>query len=356
MLYRALLTVLVLSFPAASLAAERLILVAGGGAGEENVPATQAKLNEPFATDFDEQGNLYIAEHSGGRILKVNPQGKLTHFAGDGQAGDAGDGGPATDARFNHIHHILVRDDKLLVADTNNHRIRQIDLAAGIVTALFGTGEQGFTPDDVPGPQAKFGGVYSLSLSRHRDHLAVADLDNRRVRTIDFKTGAVKTIAGNGERGAPKDGAVAASVPLIDPRAVAYDADDNVYIVERGGHCLRFATPKNRVYTVAGDGRPGYSPAIQLARHARFNGPKHACLDRDGTVLIADTENHVIWRFIPATKRIERIAGIGAPGDEGLGGPPTEARLARPHGVAIGPDGFIYIADSDNHRVVRIER
>jgi sugar lactone lactonase YvrE len=340
---------------AAPAVAERLTLVAGGGAGEENVPATAAKLNEPFATDFDDQGNLYIAEHTGGRILKVDKQGLLTRFAGDGQAGNTGDGGPALAARFDHIHHILVHGRKLLVADTGNHRIRQIDLDTGVVSALFGTGEKGYTPDNVPGAQAKFGGVYSLSLSPRGDRLAVADLDNRRIRTIDLATGQVKTMVGNGERAAPKDGAVAASVPLLDPRAVVYDERDNVYIVERGGHCLRFATPKNRVYTVAGDGRPGFSPDGGDARQVRFNGPKHACLDRAGNVLIADTENHVIWKFLPSEKRVVRIAGTGEAGSAGLNGSPLEAQLARPHGVAIGPDGYIYIADSDNHRVVRIE-
>lgn len=354
-MHRTFLAMLALLVLVASAQAERLTLVAGGGTGGENGPATQAKLNEPFATDFDEQGNLYIAEHSGGRILKVDPRGLLTRLAGDGQAGDSGDGGPATAARFDHIHHLLVNGRTLLVADTANHRIRQIDLDTGIVTALFGTGEKGFTPDDVPGPAAKFGGVYSLSISPRRDRLAVADLDNRRVRTIDLATGRVKTIAGNGERAAPKDGAVSASVPLVDPRAVAFDAQDNVYVVERGGHCLRLTTPKNRIYTVAGDGRPGFSPAGGDARQVRFNGPKHVCVDRNGNVLIADTENHVVWKYLPDQKRVVRIAGTGEAGAAGLNGLAVEAQLARPHGVAIGPDGLVYISDSDNHRVVRIE-
>jgi streptogramin lyase len=85
-----------------------------------------------------------------------------------------------------------------------------------------------------------------------------------------------------------------------------------------------------------------------------MNGPKHLCMDRDGGVLIADAENHIVRKYTPAAGRIVRIAGCGRKGTAGVGGPPLDAELNRPHGVCVGPDGSIYIADSYNDRVLRI--
>jgi hypothetical protein len=183
--------------------------------------------------------------------------------------------------------------------------------------------------------------------------LLVADIDNRRVRRIDQATGVVTTIAGNGQKGVPADGAVATEAPLVDPRA-AVGAADGVYILERGGHALRFVSRDGKIKTVAGTGKAGLSgdggPGIQ----ATMNGPKHLCMDRDGTVLIADAENHVIRRYDPRTGIISRVAGTGNKGTAGLGGAPEDAELNRPHGVTIGPDGLIYITDAYNDRILRI--
>jgi streptogramin lyase len=85
-----------------------------------------------------------------------------------------------------------------------------------------------------------------------------------------------------------------------------------------------------------------------------MNGPKHLCMDRDGTVVIADAENHVVRRYDPKSGLITRVAGTGKRGTAGLGGDPLQCELARPHGVTIGPDGLLYITDSYNDRILRI--
>ena len=152
------------------------------------------------------------------------------------------------------------------------------------------------------------------------------------------------------------DGAEAKSAPLIDPRAVAVNVQGEIYILERGGHALRFVDGTGKIRTVAGTGKPGNTGDDGDALQATLRGPKHLCIDGDGSVLIADTDNHVIRRYLPREKKIVRVAGSGKKGSEGVGGPPLQVELNQPHGVTIGPDGKLYIADSLNNRVLRLEK
>jgi len=167
----------------------------------------------------------------------------------------------------------------------------------------------------------------------------------------------VKTVAGNGEKGVPRDGEDARTQPLFDPRAIALDAKGNLYICERGGHALRVVDASGKIRTVAGTGVAGMSGDGGPALSAQMNGPKHIFVERSGDVLITDTENHVIRRYSPRDGTIRRVAGTGAQGTGGLGGPVLECPLNRPHGAVIQPKtGALYIADSENHRVLRVLR
>ena len=109
-----------------------------------------------------------------------------------------------------------------------------------------------------------------------------------------------------------------------------------------------------KIKTVAGTGKPGLSGDDGPALEATLSGPKHLCLDRDGSVIIADAESNTVRRYNPKDGRITRIAGTGKKGSAGLGGSPLACELARPHGVTIAPDGTLYITDSYNNRVLRI--
>src|SRR5262249_43811992 len=157
-----------------------------------------------------------------------------------------------------------------------------------------------------------------------QERLYLVDLENRRIRAIDMKTGVVTTIAGNGKRGVPEDGSEARSAPLVDPRAVAVDRKGNVYILERSGHALRVVDIEGKIRTVAGTGRAGFSGGTGVARNAQLNGPKHLCIDTKDNVVIADTENHVIRKYLPREGGIVLIAGTGEKGNQGIGRPPVE--------------------------------
>jgi hypothetical protein len=342
--------------PAAE-AQERAIVVLVAGSAGEGKPPRGGELREPFAVDADRDGNLFIAELAGRRVLKLDTAGRLTTVAGTGELGAAGDGGPARQAQFNGMHHLAVsgRGD-VFIADTWNNRVRKIDAATGIIETVIGTGEKGFSGDGGPARQADCGGIYCLALSTVRRQLVFADLDNRRVRALSLDDGTIQTVAGNGQRGIPANGALAVDSPLVDPRAVACDSSGNVYVLERSGHAVRVVDNQGRIRTVAGTGKKGPSADDVPALQATFNGPKHVCVDGDDDVIIADAENHAVRKLLVREQRVIRVAGTGRAGAGGIDGPPARVELNRPHGVFVDRHGALYIADSENHRVLKIVR
>lgn len=333
---------------ATSLQAAKIVLVAGGTENKTDVPATQARLKEPFGVDFDGRGNLFIIEMaSGNRLLRIDAQGRLVHVAGQPNPGDAGDGSASPlSAQFNGPHNLaLLPDGSVLIADTWNGRIRKIDPTTGRVTSLAGYG--------VPAAQAKASGPYCIALNPKRTHLYIADL--HRVQVLELATGKLSLVAGNGEKGIPTDGTLATQSPLVDPRAVAVDRKGNVYILERNGHALRVVSIEGRIRTVVNaSGKKGGTGDGGDARLATMNGPKHLCIDLDDNVIIADAENNLVRKYVPATGQILRVAGNGQKGPAGLGGAPEQAQLSRPHGVTVAADGTLFITDSYNDRILKI--
>ena len=349
---RAAFAALLLVLSASPGRADKLVLVAGSN-GADGKP----ELIQPFGVDFADTGETYIVEMAKGERLRAVHDGKLVTLAGtEGKKGNDGDGGPGTKATFNGMHSLAVGPSgNIYLADTWNNRIRVFDLGTGKVNAVAGTGEKGFSGDGAQAKDAKFGGVYCVSFDPARKALYITDLDNRRIRKVDMETKIVTTVAGNGEKGVPKDGADALKQPLVDPRAQAVDKDGNLWILERGGHSLRVVDPKGKIRTVAGTGKAGMGtgPALEAA----MNGPKHLCIDTDVTVLIADTENHRIVRFSPKTNLLTAVAGTGKQGKTLGDGDPLKAEFNQPHGVIVHPKtGDIYISDASNGRVLKIVR
>jgi hypothetical protein len=350
------LLIAVLCIPAAMARAEKIVLVAGGGAAEKDAPAEQCALRDPFDVEFTPAGEMVIAEmERGNRVLQVDAKGILRVIAGTGAKGYLGDGGPATAASFSGIHNLMaLPGGDLLLADSFSNALRRIDTKTGIIRTIAGDGKKGFRGDGGPASEAEFSTLIQISLDPTGSRLYMADIGNRRVRRMDLASGIITTIAGNGQGGVPGDGAEAVNAPLVDPRAVVPDATGGFYILERNGNALRYVDASGKIKTVAGTGKKGFSGDGGPALAATMNGPKYVTMDHDGSVLIADAENHVVRRYSPKTGLITRVAGTGKAGAAGLGGDPLQCELRRPHGVTVARDGTLFIADSYNDRILKI--
>lgn len=330
-----------------ALAEDQIVLVAGGQTNAVNIPATEALLKEPFGTDFDTSGQMWIIEMaSGNRLLKVDSSGILSHVAGKSQPGFDGDGGPALSAKFNGPHNLAIRPSgQILIADTWNGRIREVDTKTNLVDSLNGF--------EVPLHKARAFGPYCISIDTSGSKLYIADLN--RIHRLNLETGKSTVIAGNGEKGIPMDGSLAIESPLVDPRAVVEDRLGNIYILERNGNALRAIRPDGTIQTVVnatGKKGPETSPQ-ERAIEAMMNGPKHLCVDSENRVIIADAENHLVRRYNPVDGTLTRVAGTGVSGKDGVGGPPTDCQLFRPHGVTIHPKSSeLTITDSYNNRIL----
>jgi sugar lactone lactonase YvrE len=329
-----------------------LLLVAAPAGAADNLVPFADNLKAPFGMDFLD-GQLVVTEFGGHRVIRIDAAGKVTPLAGSGKKGFAD--GVGDKAEFNAPHNLAVGPDgTIYVADTLNHRVRKLDPKTGAVTTIAG-GEKGYAGDGGPAKDARFNEAYHVCLDAGGKNLFVCDLGNRRIRKIDLASGTVATVAGNGQRGAPADGSVAAEAPLVDPRVVTVDKAGRIWILERSGNALR-VVEDGKIRTVAGTGEKGSTGDGGPALKAKLDGPKYLWIDPAGDVLIADTNNHCIRKYAVKDGTIARVAGTGKKGKGEPGGPMVEVALNEPHGVAVGPDGTMYVADSMNGRILRSGR
>ena len=257
-------------------------------------------------------------------------------------------------AQFTHPYPRSVEADgagNLYIAD--NARVHKMD-AAGVVTTVAGTGEWGFSGDGGPAVEAQLYFPAGMAVDE-AGNVYIAD-GNARIRKVDASTGNISTVAGTGVFGYSGDGAPATEALLNSPRSVALDGAGNLYIADTTNNRIRKVDASTgNISTVAGTGTRSYfsgdgGPAVE----ARLWSPEGVAVDGAGNIYIADTDDDRIRKVDASTGIITTIAGTGAPGFRGDGGRATQARLDEPHGVALDAAGNIYIADTYNHRVRRL--
>lgn len=335
--------------------------VAGNGVegySGDGGPATRACLNNPFDVVFDASGNLIFTDTFSHLIRRVDAAtGLITTIAGTTELGYSGDGGPATQARFNEPYGLAMDGaGALYVADRLNAVVRRIDGSSGVVTTFAGTGEKGFGGDGGPADQAGMVEPNGLAFSKDFKRLYIADVSDNRVRVVEMPSGTISTFAGTGAAAHDGDGGRATAAGVFGARAVGVRPGDGaVYVMERQGSCLRVVEPADGlISTVSSSGETGYGGDGGPIAAAIYDRPKEMTVDGDGDVLVVDTENHAIRLIDWAAGKVTTIAGTGESGFDSDGILATEATLGRPHGVAIGPDGSFYIGDTENHRIRKV--
>ena len=329
------------------------------GDGGDGGPSVEALLAEPSGVAVDGAGNVYIADQRNHRIRKVDSSGTITTFAGredyrDG--GFGGDGGPAALAQLRSPSDVATAGaGNLYIADRFNHRIRKVD-SSGVITTFAGSGEYGFGGDGGPAAEAQ---LYSPNgvATDGAGNLYIADTGNSRIRKVD-SSGTITTFAGSGRSGYGGfggDGGPAVEARLAFPHGVELDADGNLYIADTSNHRIRKINFSGTITTIAGSGHPypsygGFSGDGGPAVAALLANPRDVTADDDGNLYISSAYNHVI-RKVDSSGVITTIAGIGQFGLGGDGGSANHARFSSPSGIAVDSAGNVYIADSGNHRI-----
>jgi DNA-binding beta-propeller fold protein YncE len=224
------------------------------------------------------------------------------------------------------------------------------------MTTVAGDGSAKFSGDGGPAASAGLVEPNGVALDPGQGRLFIADVADHRIRVVDLSTGTITTFAGTGRGRHDGDGGPAREASIFGARAVEVGRDGTVYVLERQGNTLRAVEPATgTIRTVAGTGAKGAGGDDGPALAATFNGPKELAIDPAGDLLIVDTENQSIRRIEARTNTVSTIAGRGTRGGAGDGGPATAAELARPHGVTVGPDGAVYIGDTENHRIRKLK-
>jgi len=314
--------------------------------------AREAAVGGPFGLTIGPDGALYVCETTGQRIRRIDlGTGVVSTVAGTGELGYSGDGGPATAAALNEPYEVRFdRGGDMVFVEMKNHVVRKVDSETGTISTVAGTGAAGFSGDGGPATAATMKQPHSICFD-DAGRLYICDIGNHRVRRVDPATGVIETCAGTGERKPTQDGAAVAGTPLDGPRALAPDGRGGLILALREGNAVyRIDLAAGTLHHLAGTGKSGYAGDGGDAKRAQLAGPKGVAVGPDGTIYLADTESHTIRAIDPATNVIRTLVGTGKAGD-GPDGDELHCRLDRPHGIEVGRDGTVYIGDSDNHRV-----
>jgi len=262
--------------------------------------ASSVEMRDPSALAIDGEGNLYVGGGNGTNrmIIRVDPSsGAVTTIAGTGEKGFSGDGGPATEATMSWVRDIAIDDaGNVYFSDPLNNRVRMVD-TAGIITTIAGTGKQGFSGDGGPATEARLDYPSGVAVDP-RGRIYIADKGNHRVRRIN-RHGIITTVAGNGRRGYEGDGGPARKAALGTPLSVVLDANGNLYITSVDCSCVRMVDPDGIISTIAGTGIAGFSGDGGAAKRARLSCcPDGMAFGPDGALYIADSANSRIRRVV----------------------------------------------------------
>jgi uncharacterized protein (TIGR03437 family) len=355
----------------------------------DGAAATDAQLNLPYGLAADSSGALYVADLGNNRVRRIGPDGIIATVAGNGTAGSAGDGGPATSAELLAPRNVALDSaGNLYISEFDGHRVRKV-LSSGLIATVAGTGVAGFRGDGGAAVAAQLAYPAGLAVDPNGD-LYIADSGNLRIRKVlpnglistalggsqtivlytplgvavdasgailvgdvsntvrAYTTAGVWTkVAGTGAAGFSGDGGPATKALLASVRDIAVAGNGNLYIAD--GVRVRRVDNSGIIWTAAGNGLNAVGDGGS-ALAANLSGPSAAALDYAGNLYIADPGTQRVRKVDP-NNVIQTLAGIGVAGAGGELVPGTVSALNTPMGVAVDPSGMVYVADTDNHRI-----
>ncbi len=335
----------------------QVVTIAGNGKDitvPANGRATNTGVSQPFGICLGPDGALYVCEVGSHVVRRVDlKSGMMTTVAGCGRKGYSGNGGVATEAQLNEPYEVRFDSHgNMIFVEMQNHIVRKVDAKTGVISTIAGNGKPGFSGDAGPATSAQLDQPHSIALD-DEDRLYICDIKNHRIRSVDPVSGIITTFAGTGERSTTPDGAALAGTPLNGPRALDFDGQHSLYLALREGNAIfRIDLEQRTLHHLAGTGKSGYAGDGGPAKLAQLAGPKGVCLSKAGDLYFADTESHTIRVLRKSSGIIETVVGDGTPGD-GPDGTPKQCHLNRPHGVFVSADNWLYIGDSNNHRIRR---
>jgi sugar lactone lactonase YvrE len=323
----------------------------------DGVLATLAPIFLPTAVVADAAGNIFLSDSANNRVRRVDVvTGFISTVAGNGTPGFLGDGGLATNASINTPAGLAIDGaGNLFFVDSNNDAIRRVDAHTHIITTVAGTGgTAGYTGDGGLATAATLNVPNGIAFDV-AGNLYIADTSNNAIRKIDASTGYISTIAGTGATGYNGDSILATTATLNSPWDVTVGVDGSIYVADLSNNRIRKIDKSGMITTVAGTGATGYGGDTGLATGAVLNAPTAVVLDPAGNLYIADSTNNRVRKVNVSDGTISTLTGTGSESFAGDAGPANNANVNGPYGLYFdNVTGNLFIADFFHNRIRRI--
>jgi sugar lactone lactonase YvrE len=317
--------------------------------------ATTSAIFLPFGVAVDAKGDLFIADSSNNRVRRVDAiSGLISTIAGNGIVGATGDNGPATAASLNNPTSVALDPaGNVFFADSGNNVVRRIDAFTGVITTVAGTiSAHGDSGDNGPATSATFSSPNGISFDAN-GNLYIADTGNHSIRMVST-SGVITTVAGIGTSGFSGDGGPANKAALDAPWSATPIAAGGFYIADQNNQRIRLVDASGNISTIVGTGASGFSGDNGPANKAQLNVPASVLVDVAGNIYIADSGNNRVRRINASTGVISTIAGNTGESITGDGGPANQAGLYGPYAFALDTQGNIFIADVFHNRIRKV--
>lgn len=319
--------------------------------------ALSATLGFPQGLAVDAAGKLLIADTDNQRVRRVDiASGMITSIVGTGNLGGDANGINALTANLSTPTDVVL-DSEANIYTTNFNTVVKLEVATRKLTTIAGNGDFGEAGDGGQATKAQLGVPLSIAFDSN-DNLYIADANFNRIRRVDANTGIITTIAGQGSEtgGFGGDGGPAINAQISAPSDISIDLNGNIYFTDLGNQRVRrIDASTKQITTVAGNGESDFSGDGGLATMASLSDPLAVAIDNIGNIFIADSENHRIRKVDVKTGIITTVAGRGDDSFDGDGGNALQAALSRPNALVLDGVGNLFIADGDNNRVRMVD-